>query len=129
MIEFDFKNKNNQLSKEEIFIGLKAKELISKLSDLDRAVFLCGVLDFYLELSDRLLKNLSLSNRYLANLRFLNPEFRNTESEKRIIESAKKLPPFAKITHIELDLLATEWKILTLERSPEDWYYIREEDQ
>ena len=65
----------------------------------------------------------------MANLRFLNSEFRNTESEKRIIECAKKLPPFAKITHIELDLLATEWKILTLERIPEDWYYIREEDQ
>ena len=52
---------------------------------------------------------ISLTNAYLANLRFLKPDLRNIDSKKGILNCAKKVPPGAKINHIQLDILATEW--------------------
>ena len=41
-----------------------------KITNQERDVFLCGVKDFYVKLSEHLLNNLSLNNKYLANLCF-----------------------------------------------------------
>jgi len=44
------------------------------------------------------------------------------DSEKRILKCAQKLPPGANIGHVQLDMLATEWKNLILEKNPKHWY-------
>ena len=122
LTNFDFNKAKNQLSYNKIIVGMKTKELISKITNQERDVFLCGVKDFYVKLSEHLLKNLSLNNKYLANLRFLNPVSRSVESEKWIVKCAQKLPPGSKITHVQLDTLATEWKMLILDKIPKNWY-------
>lgn len=96
--------------------------MIFKFTRQIRDVFLSGAKEFYISLSDHLLTNLSLNNSYLANLRFLNPELRNIESEKRIVKCAKKLPPGAKIGHIQLDIFTLEWKNPVLESIPKSWF-------
>ena len=77
---------------------MKTKELVSKFMIQISDTF-CGGKEFCLKLSQQLLKNLSINNTYLTNLRFLNPDCRNIENEKRIVKCAQKLLPASNITH------------------------------
>ena len=121
LTNIDFSESRNQLSNDKIIVGMKTKELVSKFMIQVSDTF-CGGKEFCLKLSQQLLKNLSINNTYLANLRFLNSDCRNIENEKRIVKCAQKLPPAANITHIQLDILATEWTFSVLYVIPKDWY-------
>ena len=44
-----------------------------------------GAERFFIKLCDELKKNLPLKNRFLAHLRFLQPEYRNLDGEKMIL--------------------------------------------
>ena len=122
LITFDFKDKKHVLPIEKINIGIKARGSISRFTNTEKNVFLEGVKQYYIKLSEQLLKNLSLSNSFLANLEFLNPISRTIESEKKVLSCAQKLPPGANIGHKEIDALSTEWKNLVLENIPKNWY-------
>ena len=63
-------------------------------------------------------KNLSLKNKYLANLRFLHPDYRKMEGEKMILSCASSMPPNFKLTSREMDALSIEWKQLILQDIP-----------
>ena len=70
LTNIDFSESRNQLSYDKIIVGMKTKELVSKFTIQVNDVFFCGGKEFYLKLSQQLLKNLSINNTYLANLRF-----------------------------------------------------------
>ena len=123
LVNFDYKNKLNMLPLEKISTGKKAKDIVSKFETGEKNIFLKGVQAYYFKLSEQLLKNLSLSNSFLANLEFLNPASKRMESEDKIYYCARKLPPGAAISYRELDLLRTEWKNYVLDdKIPKHWY-------
>ena len=62
---------------------------------------------------------MSLSNKLLANLRFLKPENKNIGAEKMILGVAKSMPPKFRLSTREMDVLFFEWKLLLLEDLPE----------
>ena len=62
---------------------------------------------------------MSLSNKLLANLRFLKLENKNIGAEKMILGVAKSMPPKFRLSTREMDALSLEWKLLLLEDLPE----------
>lgn len=93
---------------------------------MKRSLFFLRVQEYFIKLSEELLKNLSLSNSFLVNLECLNPASRSIKGEDKIYYCAKKLPPGAAISYIELDKLRSEWKNLVPDNIPKDWWYIDE---
>jgi hypothetical protein len=114
---------------EKMNIGRKAKDIISKFEVEEKLVFLKGVQEYFIKLSEELLKNLSLSNSFLANLECLNPASRSIKGRDKIYYCAKKIPPGAAISYIELDKLRPEWKNLVPDNIPKDWWYIDEKKE
>ena len=90
LVKFDYNNKKNQLDKSEISIGTKASKLLKSFSDDERSVFMFGVKDFLIKVTDGLLKDLSLQNQVVADLRCLAPSNRTVLYERAIIRLAKK---------------------------------------
>ena len=76
LVKFDYNNKKNQLDKSKINIGTKASKLLKSFSDDERSVFMFGVKDFLIKVTDGLLKDLSLQNQVVADLRCLAPSNR-----------------------------------------------------
>ena len=72
-------------------IGDKATELLKKMSEDDKELFLFGVKEFMIKLADGLHKDLNLQNRILADLRCLAPWNRTAAYEKSIVRLAKNL--------------------------------------
>ena len=70
-----------------------------------------------------MLAKFSLNNKYLSNLRFLNPENITQEGQKMITYIAKNMPPVVKLETKDLDALSVEWQLLMLEDLP-DFYKI-----
>ena len=81
-----------------------------------------GVKDFLIKVTDGLLKDLSLQNQVVADLRCLAPSNRTVSYERAIIRLAKKLPPNVCLTSKEIDNLPLEWKYLVLEKFTWDKY-------
>ena len=69
LTNIDFSESRNQLSYDKIIVGMKTKELVSKFT-IQVNDFFCRGKEFYLKLSQQLLKKHSINNTYLANLRF-----------------------------------------------------------
>ena len=128
-------NYNNILYKyHNLGLILKIEHLISNLHNLPlqcpnmevlyyvymvRTANLCMVQrDFFIKLCDELKKNLPLKNRFLAHLRFLQPEYRNLDGEKMILGCAKRMPPVFKFSTREMNALSMEWKHLKMRISP-----------
>ena len=122
LVKFDYNNKKNQLDKSKISIGTKASKLLKSFSDDERSVFMFGVKDFLIKVTDGLLKDLSLQNQVVADLRCLAPSNRTVSYERAIIRLAKKLPPNVCLTSKEIDNLPLEWKYLVLEKFTWDKY-------
>ena len=52
---------------------------------------------FIIKICDELTKNLPLKNQFLPKLRFLKPEIRIIDGEKKILGCVKFMPPDLKI--------------------------------
>ena len=65
-----------------------------------------------------MLSKLSLNNKFLSNLRFLNPENITQEGLKMVTYIAKSMPPVVKLSTEDLDTLSIEWQLLMLEDLP-----------
>ena len=122
LVKFDYKNKKNQLENSKITIGTKATKLTKKISEDDKKVFFFGIREFLVKVVDGLLKDLSLQNQTMADLRCLAPSNRSVTYERAIIRLAKKLPPNVRLTATEIDNLPLEWKYLVLEKISWDKY-------
>ena len=123
LIKFDFKCKENIKPLNEISIGINAKEIISQFSEQNKLLFLSGVKNFFIKICVEMLAKFSLNNKYLSNLRFLNPENITQEGQKMITYIAKNMPPVVKLETKDLDALSVEWQLLMLEDLP-DFYKI-----
>ena len=97
----------------------KQKKIVSNLPEGDNIVFMNGVKRFFIKLCDEMKKNVPFKNKFLANIRFLQPEYRNMEGEKIILGCAKHMPPVSKLSSREMDALSIEWKHLILEEIPD----------
>ena len=118
LLGFDFEKSENILPFKDFSIGSNAKKLIQDFSENDRTVFMVSIKNFFTKICKQLKKNLSLDNKLLANLRFLNPENKRIEAEK-IVKVASAMPPKFRLTTRERDALSIEWKLLGLETIPE----------
>ena len=78
ILSIDFSNSDAVLPYEEISIGSHAR---------------ISIKIFFRKICNLLKKNLSLSNKLLANLRYLKPENKNIGAEKMILGVAKSMPP------------------------------------
>ena len=88
LISYEYNNPakpQNILPLNDFTIGRNARKLVSDLSESEQTVFMHGVKRFLVKLCDELKKNLPLKNKFLANLRFLQPEYTNIEGEKLIL--------------------------------------------
>ena len=122
LISYEYNNPakpENILPLNDFTIGRDAKKIVFDFSEREQTVFMHGVKRFLVKLCDELKKNLPLKNKFLANLRFLQPEYRNIEGEKMILGCAKRMPPIFKLSSREMDALSMEWKHLVLEEIPE----------
>ncbi|CAL4194638.1 unnamed protein product [Meganyctiphanes norvegica] len=119
LLSFDYENKDNILPQTEFSIGRNAKKLISEFAENDKTVFLQSIKYFFIKICNLLKKNLSLKNKFLANLRFLKPENKVIEGEKMILGCASFMPPITKFKSRDMDALSIEWKQLILEDVPE----------
>ena len=119
LLSFDYAKKENNLPLNDISIGREAKKIISGFAENDRALFLSGVKRFLIKMCDQLTKNLPFKNKFLANLRFLQPDYRKSEGESMILKCADKMPPIFKLSSREMDALSIEWKHLVLQDLPE----------
>ena len=118
LVAFDYKHKDNLKPIDEISLGVVAKKLISHFSQQDKMVFLSGAKRFFIKISGQLLKNLSLKNKFLSNLRFLKPEYRVMSTVEMITNCAYKMPPVCKLSTKDIDALSYEWNLLVLEDLP-----------
>ena len=119
LLAFDFEKPENILPVEEFSIGINAKKLISGFEECDKLLFLQSVKRFFIKISKHIRNNLSLQNKFLANLRFLKPENKIAGGEKMILDCASSLPPISKFTPKDMDALSIEWKLYVLEDLPE----------
>ena len=101
------------------FSNSDARRLISDFREEDKIVFYESIKKKFSKICNQLKKNLSLSNKLLANLRFLKPENKNIGAEKMILGVAKSMPPKFRLSTREMDALSLEWKLLLLEDLPE----------
>ena len=69
ILSIDFSNSVTVLPYEEISIGSHARRLISDFREEDKIVFFESIKNFFRKICNQLKKNLSLSNKLLANLR------------------------------------------------------------
>lgn len=122
LIKYKCRNEENVLALKDISIGIRAKTYVNKFDDRDRMVFLKGVKLFYQVVCDNLMKNMSLSSRFLANMRFLKPTWRTMSAERSVSRCATSLPPITNMTDKQVDSLSLEWRNLVLENIPEEWY-------
>ena len=106
LVAFDYKHKDNLKPIDEISLGVVAKKLISHFSQQDKMVFLSGAKRFFIKISGQLLKNLSLKNKFLSNLRFLKPEYRVMSTVEMITNCAYKMPPVCKLSTKDIDALS-----------------------
>ena len=93
ILSIDFSKSDTVLPYEEISIGSDARRLISDFREEDKIVFFESIKNFFRKICNQLKKNLSLSNKLLANLRFLKPENKNIGAEKMILGVVKSMPP------------------------------------
>ena len=68
-----------------ICIGEKTKSYVRKFSENEYTIFMAGIKKYYIKMSECLLKNLSLKNSVLADLRFLDPSSRKIENKKLFV--------------------------------------------
>ena len=120
LVKFDFNHKTNKKPLEEISVGVSSKKFFSKFSEQEKILFLSGVQMFYQKVCKEMLQKLSLKNKFLSNLRFLNPE-NIPEGQKMVMYCASKMPPISKLTDKDIDALSIEWQLLRLEELPA-WY-------
>ena len=105
LVKFEYNNIDNIKPLHEISIGIKAKKLISHFSEQVKVLFLTGVKRFFIKICDEMLSKLSLNNKFLSNLRFLNPENITQEGLKMVTYIAKSMPPVVKLSTEDLDTL------------------------
>lgn len=121
LVNFKFSDKENHMPVKSICIGEKTKSYVRKFSENEYTIFMAGIKRYYIKMSERLLKNLSLKNSVLADFHFLDPSSRKIENEKQIMRMVKKLPPGSHVKENDYDLLSLEWKLYVLESIPNEW--------
>ena len=116
LVKFDYRNEDKQLDKCKINVGEKTTKLLKNVSEDTKTVFMGGVKQFLIKVTDGLHKDLALQNHSLADLRCLAPVNRTASFERAFVRLARKLPPSARLSTSEIDKLPLEWKFLVLEK-------------
>jgi Zn-finger nucleic acid-binding protein len=140
---YEFHLTTNQLPLDKINIGSAAGDCLSdlyrlkKISDLQRLRFFKEIKDFYLKLSDLMIKTLPINNQILYSLSILDPHDKIRHKKETLLKKAKYLVQQTKsifvadfVDRLEEEILIyyndadTESLASSCERIDEFWFKI-----